>query len=111
MTRPSLVLFPVAAVLLALSGCGSGGAKQPSKDAVAPVQASVQARKELATIAKKSEGNAAYEAMETYIKKFEDPEQKWTWSDLDELFKGYNYETKVAYEKWRAAVIKEANKR
>jgi len=51
--------------------------------------------------------------METYIKNFEDPEQKWTWSDLDDLILRSNYtiQTKMAYEKWRTAMVAERAKR
>jgi hypothetical protein len=111
MTRQSLVLFPVVLMLLASSGCRWSRSAPPPKVAAAPVAASDQARKELATVAKKIEGDGAVETIETYIKKFEDPEQNWTWADLNEMMNGYSYQTKVAYEKWRAAVVKESGKR
>jgi len=112
MTCQRLVLFPVVFTLLASSGCRWSRTPPPSKvAAAAPVAASVQARKELATVVKKIEGDGAIETIETYIKKFEDPEQNWTSADLNEMMNGYSYQTKVAYEKWRTAVVKESGKR
>ena len=97
----------------ALSGCGWFGSKPSEKVVVAPIKASVQARKDLTNVAKKVEDAATFEALETYIKKFEDPEQKWTWSDLNDIVVHGNFsiQTKVAYEKWRTATIAEAAKR
>ena len=109
----SLIHCLMVVLCASLAGCGWWGSKPAPKNVSIPLSATAQARKDLTAIAKKIEDPAAYEAMETYIKSFEDPEQKWTWADLDDVILrgGYTQQTKEAYDKWRNATIKERAKR